>query len=124
MGLREKEGDVGEGVGAFGGDAVGAQSLEEDAEDVVDVDLSEEIGGDAVEFAAKVVFLRRDPCGVGVAEMREAHAFAFGMAGEPAEVSVGVLELANVEGIVGPRAGHNGESIANKYLCVNSDVRY
>jgi len=47
LGLDQQVGDVGKGGGSARRDTVGGEGVEEFAEDVVDVDLSDEIAGGA-----------------------------------------------------------------------------
>ena len=54
--LHEQVADVGEGGGTARGDAIGGESFKEFAEDVVDIDLSDEIAGGAGEFSKEIVF--------------------------------------------------------------------
>jgi hypothetical protein len=56
LGLHQEVADIGEGGGAFGRDAIGGESLEEFAEDVIDINLGDEIAGGAGEFFDEIVF--------------------------------------------------------------------
>jgi len=59
LGSQEEMADVGEGGGAARRDAIGGESLEEFAEDMVDIDLGDEIAGGAGEFFDEVLFASR-----------------------------------------------------------------
>jgi hypothetical protein len=52
--LEEVGANVGEGGGAFGGDAIGGEGLEEITKNVIDVDLREEIAGGGGEFFGEI----------------------------------------------------------------------
>ena len=99
-GLRTQQevADISEGGGALGSDAVGGESLEEFAEDVIDINLGDEIAGGAREFFDEIVFAVKGAavdCGVV-----EAKAFVFWMSGHGAEFAVGEFEGAKVVGCV------------------------
>jgi len=52
--LEEIETDISEGGGAFCGNTIGGEGLKEVAQDVVDVNLSEEIAGGRGEFFGEI----------------------------------------------------------------------
>ena len=90
--------DISEGGSALGSDAVGGESLEEFAEDVIDIDLGDEIAGGAGEFFDEIVFaVKRAAVDGGVVE---AEAFMAGMGGHGAEFAVGEFKSAKVVGCV------------------------
>lgn len=123
LGLREEMGDIGEGAGAAGRDAIGGEGFKELSEDVVDIDLVEEVAGGAAKFGGEIVFAGE---GLGVAastEMGKAEAFAFGVSGKAAHAAVGIGELAKVVRAVGSSRGH-GERVAKRYHIVNIIVIY
>ena len=90
--------DIGEGGSALGSDAVGGESLEEFAEDVVDVDLGDEVAGGTCEFFDEIVFAVKSAAMDG--GVVEAEAVVFWMGGHGAEFAVGEFEVAKVVGIV------------------------
>jgi len=113
LSLREKAADVGESAGAAGRDAVGGECGEEFAEDVVDVDLSDEIAGGAFELGGEIVFARVGLAGGG-AGVGEAEAVVFGVGGKATEASIGEFELAKVEDVGGSRVRHG--AIIDEYI--------
>ena len=106
-----------------GRDAVGGESAEEFAEEVVDVDLGDEIAGGAGELGREIVLALLE----FAAGVREAEAVVLGMSGEAAAASIGELKLAKVENVGKSRVGH-GDSIALYILysiyTLRSDARF
>ena len=99
LGLHQEVADIGEGGGAFGRDAIGGESLEEFAEDVVDINLGDEIAGGAGEFFDEIVFAVKGAAVDG--SVVEAEAIVFWMGGHGAEFAVGEFKGAEVVGVFG-----------------------
>lgn len=98
LGAHQEMADIGEGCGALGRDAVGGEGVEEFAEDVIDINLSDEITGGAGEFFDEIVFAVKGAAVDG--GVVEAEAFMAGMGGHGAEFAVGEFKGAKVVGCV------------------------
>lgn len=98
LGAHQEVADIGEGGSAFGSDAVGGESLEEFAEDVIDINLGDEIAGGTGEFFDEIVFAVKGAAMDG--GVVEAEAFVTGMGGHGAEFAVGEFKGAKVVGCV------------------------
>jgi len=90
--------DIGEGGGALGGDAIGGEGLEEFAEDVIDINLSDEVAGGAGEFFDEIVFAVKSAAMDG--GMVEAEAVVVWVGGHGAEFAVGEFKVTKVVGRV------------------------
>ena len=110
LGLHEEMADIGESGGALGRDAIGGEGLEKFAEDVIDIDLSDEIAGGAREFFDEIVFAMKGAAVDG--GVVEAEAVVFWMGGHGAEFAVGEFEGAEVVGIVRSFC-HSGQLMEN-----------
>jgi hypothetical protein len=109
--LHEQVADVGEGGGTARGDAIGGESFKEFAEDVVDIDLSDEIAGGAGEFSKEIVFPMEGAAMDGA--MVEAESIVTGMSGHAAAFAVGELKSAEVVRRIWSSIGHE-ESIQKR----------
>jgi len=98
LGLHQEMADIGEGGGAFGRDTVGGESLEEFAEDVIDINLGDEIAGGAGELFDEIVFAMKGAAMDG--GVVEAETFVAWMGGHGAEFAVGEFKGAEVVGCV------------------------
>lgn len=103
--MGQEAADIGESACATGRDAVGGESGEEFAEDVVDIDLSDEIAGGAGELGGEIVFALRG-FGVLLASVRNAETAVFRAGGETAESAVGEFLGAEVEWVGGTCVRH------------------
>ena len=120
LGLQKEVADVSEGGGAFGGDAVGGEGLEELAKDVVDIDLGDEIAGGASKLVAEIVFTME---GTAVdSGVVEAKSVVLGMRGHAAAFAVGEGEGAEVVRGVGSSIAH-GEGHITPYDTVPTSTR-
>ena len=90
--------DVCEGGGALGRDTIGGEGLKEFAEDVIDINLSDEITGGAGEFFDEIVFAVKGTAMDG--GVVEAEAVVIGVGGHGAEFAVGEFKVTKVVGCV------------------------
>jgi hypothetical protein len=104
LGSHQEMADIGEGGGPLGRDTIGGESLEEFAEDVIDINLGDEIAGGAGEFLDEIVFAVKGAAVDG--GVVEAETFVIGVGGHGTEFAVSEFKGAKVVGCVWSLVAH------------------